>query len=278
MTDLVPSGGTPIDRRALERIIQRAAELQASEREIGDSLTEEQVLALGREVGLPARHLQQAILEERTRVTRLSGSRWVTRFVGPARVVAQRTVPGEEHDVERALGHWMVEQELLVVKRRYPRQTSWEARSDLFASVRRGLGLGGRKYELSRAREIVGQVTQLEPGWCHVTLAADLTNTRNAHVGGGLFFLGSGIGGAAIVSVLGVFWPVALAPAVAGAVIGAAIARSRLSDTERVSVALEQVLDRLEHGEIRAPTPLPPPPRGTLSKALREEIRKHLGP
>ena len=62
--------GTParIDRAALERIIQRAAELQTSDRDIGEELTPEQVLALGREVGIPGRYLQQALLEERTRV------------------------------------------------------------------------------------------------------------------------------------------------------------------------------------------------------------------
>ena len=46
---------------------QRAAELQTGEREIGEELSEEQVLALGREVGIPARYLQQALLEERVR-------------------------------------------------------------------------------------------------------------------------------------------------------------------------------------------------------------------
>jgi hypothetical protein len=61
--------GTParIDRAALERIIQRAAELQTSTRDIGESLTQEEVLALGKEVGIPDRYLQQALLEERTR-------------------------------------------------------------------------------------------------------------------------------------------------------------------------------------------------------------------
>ena len=57
----------PIDRAALERIIQRAAELQTAEREIGEGLTTDEVLALGREVGIPGRYLQQALLEERTR-------------------------------------------------------------------------------------------------------------------------------------------------------------------------------------------------------------------
>src|SRR5439155_1560356 len=56
-----------ISREALERIIQRAAELQAAERDIGDGLTKDELLALGQDVGIPARYLQQALLEERTR-------------------------------------------------------------------------------------------------------------------------------------------------------------------------------------------------------------------
>ena len=67
MTEGLPA---PIDRAALERIIQRAAELQTADREIGEGLTTDQVLELGREVGIPGRYLQQALLEERTRLVR----------------------------------------------------------------------------------------------------------------------------------------------------------------------------------------------------------------
>ena len=35
-----------IDRAALERIIQRAAELQTAEREMGDSLTSDELMAM----------------------------------------------------------------------------------------------------------------------------------------------------------------------------------------------------------------------------------------
>ena len=52
MADGTPA---PIDRAALERIIHRAAELQTAEREIGEGLTPDQVLALGQEVGIPGR-------------------------------------------------------------------------------------------------------------------------------------------------------------------------------------------------------------------------------
>ena len=62
--------GSParIDRAALERIIQRAAELQTAEREIGDTVSSEELISLGREVGIPVRYLQQALLEEQLQV------------------------------------------------------------------------------------------------------------------------------------------------------------------------------------------------------------------
>src|SRR2546422_8764532 len=57
-----------ISRDALERIIKRAAELQAGEREIGEGLPTHEVLALGKDVGIPDRYLRQAMLEEQTRI------------------------------------------------------------------------------------------------------------------------------------------------------------------------------------------------------------------
>jgi len=47
--------GELIRRDALERIIQRAAELQAGEQDIGEGLTEPELLALGQDVGIPSR-------------------------------------------------------------------------------------------------------------------------------------------------------------------------------------------------------------------------------
>jgi len=42
-----------ISREQLERIIQRAAELQAGEMDTADGITEQDVLKLGSEVGIP---------------------------------------------------------------------------------------------------------------------------------------------------------------------------------------------------------------------------------
>ncbi|MEI2719637.1 MAG: hypothetical protein V9E87_05790 [Gemmatimonadales bacterium] len=41
-----------IDRATFDRVLQRAAELQAASHDIGEGLTEEEVVALGNEVGI----------------------------------------------------------------------------------------------------------------------------------------------------------------------------------------------------------------------------------
>src|SRR5436853_377163 len=84
------AAGELIRREALERIIQRAAELQAGERDIGEGLTEADVLALGNDVGIPARYLRQALLEERTRPPVEERGGVLGWLLGPGRLSAQR--------------------------------------------------------------------------------------------------------------------------------------------------------------------------------------------
>src|SRR5260370_33172186 len=91
-----------ISREALDRIIKRAAELQAGERDVGDGLTSNEVLALGKDVGIPDRYLRQAMLEEETRTAPEAATgtwAWITR---PRSIVAHRVVPGDRAAVERA--------------------------------------------------------------------------------------------------------------------------------------------------------------------------------
>ena len=94
--------GSParIDRAALERIIRRAAELQTTEREIGETVTSDELISLGREVGIPVRYLQQAMLEERTRLAQSRADGLFGRVAGPAEVAAQRVVQIEPEAVE----------------------------------------------------------------------------------------------------------------------------------------------------------------------------------
>ena len=71
--------------------------------------------------------------------------------------------------------------------------------------------------------------------------------------------------------VIGAFGVVALAPVAVLVPVGIAFARAHESENGKVQVALEQVLDRLEHNEIRADRRLANP---SPVERLADEIRK----
>ena len=264
-----------ISREALERIIQRAAELQAAERDIGDGLTKNELLALGQDVGIPTRYLQQALLEEQTRSVVEQGRGALAWLAGPPRLSAARVVPGAHAAILKALGAWMEDEELLQVKRRHADRTSWEPKVGAFASIQRALGAKGKSYALARPAEVAGRVTQLEPGFCHVQLVANVQNLRRAHLTGA----GALAAMATAAVALGAVVPIALISPIlfaTGAVLGIAailVARRHRAQNERIQVGLEQVLDRLERGEIRPEHALPGPRVNALVR-IAEELRK----
>jgi len=274
MNDLVPSERR-IDRPALQRIIQRAAELQATERDVGDSLTEEELLLLGEEVGILPVHLRRALQEERTRALVAADQGMLHRLIGPRYVAAERMIGGSKGGIEGSLRRWMAEGELLQVKRRFSDRMSWERKEGAWASLRRSFGAGGRKYTLSRAREVVTRVVEMGDGRCLVQLVADLSNTRNEHLVGSGMVLSAGAATTGVALVLGVMTAVAIVPAIISAPIAVAIVRSRRGQVEEFQVALEQILDRLQHGDAD-----PQPSRGVTGVSvvdrIAEEIRKNL--
>jgi hypothetical protein len=262
-----------IRREALERIIQRAAELQAGERDIGEGLTEPDLLALGQDVGIPPRYLRQALLEERTR-SGVAPARGVVAWVaGPLALTAERVVPGDPATVERVLSGWMEREESLQVKRRHADRTSWEPRVGAVASIQRALGALSKSFVLAHVTEVTGQVVPLEPGFCHVRLTANVRGQRTKRLWGAAVLLAVGAALAAATPALGVRAPwVVLPPLVIGAAAVAAARRHR-HDNERIGVGLEQVLDRLERGEI-GPDHALPGPRANAFVRLADEIRK----
>jgi hypothetical protein len=243
-----------IDREALERIIRRAAELQAGELDAGDGLSEAELLKLGADVGIEGRFLRQALYEEQTGGARAE-SGLLARWIGPGHVRAARVVSGEKAALEEAIAQWMTEGEALTVKRRLPDATVWERQKGFFAEMKRGFGVGGRSYELAKAQDVTVAVTPLEPGYCHIEVSADLTHTRSAAATGGA--IGTGTLGLVGLGALALGGPPALVMLVAAVPLGGAVLAPVLSTrgyrrrAARVQLALEQLLDRLEHGEIR---------------------------
>jgi hypothetical protein len=273
------SEGSParIDRAALERIIQRAAELQTAEREIGDTLTSDELISLGREVGIPVRYLQQALLEERTPLGSGQAPGLIEKIAGPGEVKAQRVVSSEPEVVERALIRWMESNELLCIQRQQPGRITWEPLGGFQAAIRRStaaLGAGKRPFMLSRAATVSATVLRLESGYSHVTLAADARKVRSDYLASGAALATAGATGTAAMIALGALLPVALLPLPFALGVGYTVLRRYGPAVARLQLGLERALDSLENGVGKASHQLPE--RAGLMGLLADEVRKAL--
>jgi hypothetical protein len=269
-----------IDRAALERIIQRAAELQTAEREIGDTLTSDELLAVGREVGIPVRYLQQALLEERTRIGSVAPTGLLDRVAGPGQVSAHRVVHMESETVERLLVRWMETNELLCVQRAQPGRVTWEPVGGFQAAFRRSTAAfttGTRAFMLSRASTVSAAILPLEPGYSHVTLVADARGARSGYVGGSAALVTSGAAGTALLAALGAVLPLALLPLPIALGLGYTVARRYGPAVERIQLGLERALDHLEQSAGKPQPRLTERSAGILG-VLADEVRKALKP
>lgn len=276
-----------IDRATFDRLLQRAAELQAASSDIGDGVTEDELLALGKEVGIPEQHLRQALLEERTRAVPVTtGGTTLDRWVGQADILVERVVQGREEDITQAIAHWLEDREHFVLQRSSVGRTTFEPMSSFAGAMRkmRTMFEGGRgKPYLDRAQLVTAVVTPLESGFCHVTLAASLRTTRNSYVAGGTTLAGLGVTAAAIMGILGAPEFSLLLPVVPMGGAGWLVARLFRPIAERARLGLERALDDLER---RPPLPpgsaLPPSPDtsrfakdvGRVVRDITTEVRK----
>jgi hypothetical protein len=265
-----------IDRAALERIMQRAAELQAGEADVGEGLSPDEVTALGREVGIPARYLQQAMLEQATEVIAPAESGLAGRVVGPSEVQAQRVVIGDPEDAARGLIEWFDRNELLAVQRQQPGRVTFEPIGGMQAALRRGgaaLGSGVPKFMLARATLVAATFTRLESGYCHVSLTADIRKSRGGYVGGAVASGSLGVSASIILAMLSPFWVVTIPPLMVGGALGWFVLKQFRPVAGRTVLGLERALDYLERGGIK-PGHQVPPRAGGLLDTIAGEIRK----
>lgn len=241
-----------LDRSALERVLARAAELQSGPNETGEEFTEEQLIELGKEVGLSPQHLRQAMAEERTRSITPEAERGIAASLfGPSRVRAARTVAGRSSNVLATIDAWMQRQELMIVKRHLGDRMVWEPRRDLLGGLKRVLRVGGRDYALSNSFEVAATVVEVDDGRVHVGLEADFRRQRTRsveQVAGGTV-----VGAAATTALIlmGIMTAVAVAPVVILPALGVAGARALQTRViTRAHLSLEQLLDQLERGEL----------------------------
>lgn len=253
----LPAPSGQLDRAALERVLARAGELQASNADPGEELTEAQILELGAEVGLAPQHLRQALAEERSRsIPAQPDAGVLAKVLGPARVTAKRVVAVPARDVLPALDEWMQRQECLRVKRHLPDRIVWEPSHDFFVTVRRAFNFGGRDFALARAFEVAATVVPVDDRRALLRLDADFSHFRTSLARQGTGMAAIGVASSGVLVALGVFAAVAVAPAIfLGAVSLYGVRGMHSHGISRAQLALDQLLDRVEHGEIvRAPS------------------------
>jgi hypothetical protein len=246
-----------LDRASLERVLARAAELQgtAADADSAEQFSEEQLIELGKEVGLSPQNLRQALAEERTRSAAPESEHGLAASVfGPSRVTAARTVPGKAADVLDAVDGWMQRQETLIVKRHHADRIVWEPSREFGVAIKRAFKPGGRDFALANAFEVAATVIALDETRSHVVLEADFRTRRSGismTVGGGIG-VGAIIGGGLLATTLPIF--VAAAPVVGIAALGWFGGRQLQGHTiARAQLALEQLLDRLERADLKRP-------------------------
>ena len=239
----------------------RAAELQALGADTPDGLSEAQILDLGREVGISSEHLRQALAEERTRVAVPQEHGVVGAWFGPTVATASRVVKGTASAVLAQLDQWMQREELLRVRRRYADRLTWEARQDFLVNVQAFLRRGARAYALVGATEIGATAVPVDAERVLVRLDADYTPSRKRSVAWSAVMAGGGVASGAGIVALASLLPggsVVLGAAIGtvwtglGGLAAAGIATAQRRRMERGQLALEQILDRLEHGEMKA--------------------------
>jgi hypothetical protein len=249
----------------MERVLARASELASSAADAPDGMSEAQLFEIGKEVGLPPSSIQQALAEERTRVVLAEETGLEARVMGPAAVSSVRSISHPPEAVLAAFDEWMRSDYRMLAKRRFGNRRTWEQRQGLFAELERGLRGNQAAATLMKATEVAATVSAFGDGRTAVRLDADISQLRRGRRYAGIAAAVTGFVLAIVPLVIGsIVAPQAILPLTlmlgwvpfTGIAIGWATLRSHRTQAARAQLALEQLLDRLEHG---------PLPRAALS-------------
>ena len=262
-----------ITRRDLQMVIRRAAELYTSDADEDDRLTEEEVLRIADELGLPGRHVRQALFELPTARDRPAEGR-ITRWYGDPGIQGTRLVAGPPEQVLDRLEDYLVTREFLQVLRRQGPRATFTPAEDAISNVARAVRRPQRQWQIARSRRVHVEVRSISDAESHVRLELDMHDQRRSAIisgiaGGAILGLplAAGVGlpvGHVIGDIAGDLAGWATAAAAGAGTLGAsisgglALARSRFHvrlDSARTEVAA--LLDRLQGGRKLDPPPAP---------------------
>jgi hypothetical protein len=250
-------------------VIRRAVELSLSDRDADEQLTEDEVVRVATEVGLPARLARQALYEL---PTLSSPPDFWDRIFGAPIVSSARAI--ERTDADRLRGRiedYLSAHEYLQLVRRRGGRLFFVPAEDTISSLARGLLRPKSRYQLARSRRVVVDVRTLDEKSSHVQIATDFSQQRSSAarqsmVTGGI--VGSALGGLAAglvalnsdPSLITTAGEVAAFLGVAGGALTGVVSLAGRQFRRRMLEAkleLEGLLDRAEHGERLEPPPAP---------------------
>lgn len=244
-----------IHRSALERVLQRAAELHAAGGEPPETLSESDILAAASEVGISAVALKQALAEERMRVVLPEERGMLANIAGPATFVAARQLAGRPGDLLARIDQALQRDENLVERRRFPDRIVWGPRGGWAGALREIARFDGRGFPLVKADEVSAVVMDADAGRAHVRIEASMSERRASAARWAVAGVGFGAAMTTALILMSVFVPVAV---VAGGAVAATSAwltrRGYRKDAAAAQLAIEQTLDRLEFGQQKRKT------------------------
>lgn len=264
-----------VPRQVLERVLARASELQTqSSSDPVETISEERLLEIAREVGLDVQHVRQALAEERAQlllpgiagglVSGPSDSPALVAY-GPSVISAQRTVRGSPAEVLQRLEQYLPRNEYLTPVRRTGDRVVWEPRRDPMGNLLRSIGGGGRRFDLVRLDQLVVTATAVDSERTVLRFDAVVAGARKSarttgHIVTGVMAL------VALLGSLPVFLISTVLPAVAAGLVAFLVLtagavswftwrgmRSQFrSMIARVQMRLELLLDDEEQGRLKA--------------------------
>ncbi|HWV58677.1 MAG TPA: hypothetical protein VNZ57_14570 [Longimicrobiales bacterium] len=261
-----------VDRRRLQAVIRRAAELYAVESDPHELLSEAEVVRIGEELGLPPRLVRQALYETTDDSARSGAGSWLDLLYGPPLAHCNRTVAGHTATVFDQLVDYLTTREYLLLRRRQGDTGLFEPAGDAISNMARALARPAGRYHLARAASVLLAVRPIDSTTAHVRLTLDLSDRRRraviaSSVGGGALgtVVGAGVFGL-MVAIAGPASPLTIAVATAGGLTGfgvtvagifAASANRFRRLVHRARTEVAGLLDKLQRGDRLEPPAAP---------------------
>jgi len=172
----------------LERVVKRAAELQSL---AGDgeppSFSEEELIRIAEDVGIDARHVQEALSELQAQAVLAQSEQDENLFMqylfGSSQTLVSRRLSGRRETVQAAIEDQLEQEQGMQPVRRTAGLSVWEPSGDLGDMVQRLVDFSGRRFKLAEAESISLNVSQWDREHVVASLSGDLSNQRNEWAG-----------------------------------------------------------------------------------------------